>query len=264
MALLSHAKSASGSKPSGAWEKRARPLIEAIGKRDFLSAATYGWFSLVGNPASAAPARLHSVLRVLDPTLISERNADVLKGLAWCVGAMGNPSAARVVANLAEVCFKKIPQMGARCPRVGNACLTAPLLLKGHEPVGEAQQAAIEGEAAFRPFRGGEGHQSIGTVAGNLAGRSGGDERSDLWAGPERDDEPNARHFRADLEIVGTHDVALRWRGPAGKTVKSVPAEVKRNHGQELKELQRVQKDMQKMLPAQAERIERLLLDGAS
>jgi hypothetical protein len=258
--LLSHAKSTSGSKPSGVWHKRARELIAAVGERDFLNAVD-AWFPLVGRPGVGRPMR-GFIGEVLNPTLISEPNADALKGLAWAVGATGNSSAARVLADLAEVCFKKIPQMGARCPRVGNACLTALCLLQSRESVGElsrlrsrVKQPSIRSSVEKAIDR---SAQAMGISRDEVEEMS----VPTYGLGPNGTTSRTLGDFRADLEVVGTAGVALRWTGPTGKTVKSVPAEVKRSHAQELKELQRVQKDIQKMLPAQAERIERLLLDA--
>lgn len=259
-ALLSHAKSASGSKPSGAWLKRARQLIEPIGTPSLLRVLE-GWMPLVGQPGQGRPMRGY-VGPVMNPTVLSEPNADILKGLAWIIAATGATSSSRMLADLAEVCFKKIPVHGARCPRVGNACLTALCLLGGHEPVGELSRlrskvkqpsirAAVE-KAIDRSA------QALGISRDEVEEMS----VPTYGLGPNGTMARTLGDFRADLEVVGTRDVALHWAGPTGKSVKSVPVEVKRNHAQELKELQRVQKDIQKMLPAQAERMERLLLDG--
>lgn len=258
--LLSHARSASGSKPSGVWQKRARELIAAVGEREFLNAVEV-WFPLVGQPGAARPMR-GFIGEVLNATLISEPNADVLKGLAWSVGAAGNASAARALGDLAEASFKKIPQLGARCPRVGNACLTALCLLRGHEPIGELTRLRAR---VKQPFIRSAVEKAIDRSAQALGISR--DEVEEMGVptyglGPDGTIHRTLGDFRADLEIAGTRDVVLRWTGPTGKSVKSIPAEVKRSHAEELKELQRLQKDIQKMLPAQAERVERLLLDG--
>ena len=258
--LLSHAKSASGSKPSGVWQKRAREFIAAIGERDFLTAVD-AWFPLVGQRGVARQMR-GFIGEALNATLVSEPNADVLKGLAWSVGATGKSSAARVLADLAEVCFKKIPQMGARCPRVGNACLTALCLLSGHEPVGELSRLRSR---VKQPSVRSAVEKAIDRSAQALGiSRDEVEEMSIPTYGLGRDGTMSRKlgDFRGEVEVAGTAKVTLRWTGPTGKTVKSVPAEVKRSHAQELKELQRVQKNIQKMLPAQADRVERLLLDG--
>src|SRR5262249_23755389 len=52
----------------------------------------------------------------------------------------------------------------------------------------------------------------------------------------------------------------LLWVRPDGKTQGTVPAPVKANHAEELKELQAAAKDIQKMLPAQRDRIDSLFL----
>lgn len=65
--------------------------------------------------------------------------------------------------------------------------------------------------------------------------------------------------FAAVLEIVGTNSTELRWWKGApgqGKPQKSVPKAVKDNFADELKELKAEAKDIQKMLPAQRDRLD--------
>ena len=257
--MLEFARTAAGTKPSGKWLKHAQQIIAGIGSQSFVQHLSE-WLGLVGQPGKGRPMRGY-VGVVLNPTVISEPNADVLKGLAWCVGAAGDPSASRMLADLAEICFKKIPVHGARCPRVGNACLAALNLLPGPQPVGElsrlrsrvkqpsvraAVEKAIDKSAQTLGVSRDE-VEEMSTPTYGLA--SGGTSERKLGS------------FTAQLSIIGTADVAVRWTGANGKTVKSVPAEVKRDHAEELKELLRVQKDVQKMLPAQVQRMERLLLE---
>ncbi len=63
----------------------------------------------------------------------------------------------------------------------------------------------------------------------------------------------------AVLEVHGPKAV-LSWRNAAGKTVKSVPAAVRRDHADELKKLKAAVKDIDKMLTAQSERLDRQFL----
>src|SRR5262249_60597576 len=51
---------------------------------------------------------------------------------------------------------------------------------------------------------------------------------------------------------------------PNGKAQRSVPAAVKKAHAEDLKELKAVAKDIEKMLPAQRERIDGLFLPQKS
>ena len=66
------------------------------------------------------------------------------------------------------------------------------------------------------------------------------------------------------LSVVGPDEVALLWTGHQGRAQKSIPAEVQRDHADEVKELKRAVKDITTMLPAQRDRIERLLLASAT
>ncbi|WP_308378899.1 DUF4132 domain-containing protein [Streptomyces sp. ISL-43] len=61
------------------------------------------------------------------------------------------------------------------------------------------------------------------------------------------------------LEVRGSKAV-LSWRDAAGKAVKTVPAAVRQDHAEELKELKAAVKDIDKMLSARAERLDRQFL----
>jgi hypothetical protein len=65
--------------------------------------------------------------------------------------------------------------------------------------------------------------------------------------------------FTAELKISGTDSTELRWLRQDGKEQKSVPAQVKEGCADDWKDLKRTIQDIEKMLPAQRDRIERLL-----
>ena len=64
----------------------------------------------------------------------------------------------------------------------------------------------------------------------------------------------------ARLTVTGTTATELVWVKADGKTQRNVPATVKESFKEDLKELQAAAKDIQKMLPAQRERIDGLFL----
>src|SRR5262249_55457400 len=70
--------------------------------------------------------------------------------------------------------------------------------------------------------------------------------------------------FTAELTVTGPASTELRWLKPDGKAQRSVPAAVKKAHAEDLKELKAVAKDIEKMLPAQRERIDGLFLPQKS
>jgi len=66
--------------------------------------------------------------------------------------------------------------------------------------------------------------------------------------------------FTARLTITGTTSTELVWVKNDGRIQRAVPASVKESNKEDLKELQAAAKDIQKMLPAQRERIDGLFL----
>ena len=72
---------------------------------------------------------------------------------------------------------------------------------------------------------------------------------------------PNAEGNRLTPSVVAFTDKGdVLAFTPDGKPLKSVPAEVKREQSAELKPLQKLAKDIEKMLGAQRIRLERLLM----
>ena len=66
--------------------------------------------------------------------------------------------------------------------------------------------------------------------------------------------------FTAELTVPDSKTIEVVWKNSAGKIQKSVPAKVKSDFAEDLKELKLAEKDIQKMLPAQVERIDQLYL----
>ena len=120
--LLHHCARADSSKPTQKWTKAANQFLDAVGREEFKQ-RVLRWFELV-----ALPRPVHQEPKdpryVPDPDqLITDRNSTVLKGMAWCCAEWKDSDLNRALGRLAQVCFKKVRNLGARCPRVGNACL---------------------------------------------------------------------------------------------------------------------------------------------
>jgi hypothetical protein len=67
--------------------------------------------------------------------------------------------------------------------------------------------------------------------------------------------------YTAELRVDG-RDVELHWSRADGKPQRSVPAKVKAEHKEVLRELQAAAKDIAAMLPAQSERLDSMYLIG--
>lgn len=67
--------------------------------------------------------------------------------------------------------------------------------------------------------------------------------------------------FTAELTITPAGKCEILWRKAGGKLQKSIPAAIKAEHPEELKDLKSTAKDIEKMLPAQRDRIDSLFLE---
>ena len=57
--------------------------------------------------------------------MIHDTHSDLLRGLVWCTSLAAGDELIAAVGDAAEICFKKIPGIGPRAPKIGNACLVA-------------------------------------------------------------------------------------------------------------------------------------------
>ncbi len=254
--LLDHANYATTARPSVEWLAEADRRLAQVDRAE-LEKSLAGWFAWVGKPGvgwKATDPRL-----VTHPTLISDRNGDILRGLLWACNRLDGTAMAQPVARVAEVCFTKIGGIGPRSVKVGNACIYALRMMPGMAPITELSQLRMR--VKFR------GATKLIDAALEAAAEREGMSRADLEEqavptfGLDADGvlRETLGAFTAELRIVGTHQTELRWVKEDGKMQKSVPATVKREAADAVKALKQTAKDIQQALSAQRDRIERLL-----
>jgi hypothetical protein len=162
---------------------------------------------------------------------------------------------------LAVSAYRKVPLIGPRCVRVGNACVWALGAMPGTEGVGQlallkikvktlSTQKGIKKALDAAAKRIGLPADEIEEMAVPTYGLQEVGKCEEQLAG-----------FTLELIVTGTTTTELRWIKPDGKKQSSVPQVVKEQHAEELKELNQSVKDIRKMLPAQAARIENLYLE---
>lgn len=250
-ALILHCQSASAGKPSKKWLKTAQTILDEIGQEAFTE-SLLAWFPLVDHQGSVSDRTFRG---------ISGLHQDTLKGLAWCCSLVDDARLARAVAALAVMAYKKVPGSGPHAIKVGNACVWALGQISNETALGQlaylkvkikfgTAQKGIEkalNETAERMQVPREEIEEMGVPAYGLT-------EVGMLEEPLGD-------FTAQLTITGTTTTQLVWLKPDGKPQKSVPAAVKKDFPEELKELKASAKDIQKMLPAQRERIDNLFLE---
>lgn len=241
--LFQFCETGKAGKPSQKWLTQAETLLNAVGRAAFVRRVA-DWFPHVAENASQP---------------LDERNADFLKGLVWCCCLLDEAAVARSLGALAEAVFKKVPGIGLRSTRVGNACLYALGVMPGLEPV--AQLARLQLRVKAR-----QGQQAIGK-AFEAAARRANLPREELEevTVPDYGLDASGRlretfgDFTAEAALTGNGLSNWRWITPEGKAQKSVPAAVKGEFAEAWKALKNTGDEIEKMLSAQRDRLDRLM-----
>jgi Domain of unknown function (DUF4132) len=257
--LLNSCALASGSSPTAKWLKATRSLLEEVGFPDF-KRAVLAWFPLVDKPRTRT-IRFWNQWEPDPNNLITTKNADILKGLVWLCALQEDKEIARALMTLAVSAYRKVPLVGPRCVRVGNACVWALGEMPGSEGVSQLAllKAKVKTPTTQKGIR-----KALDAAAKRIGLPS--DEIEEMAVPTYGLQEVGTRReelagFTVELAVTGTAATELRWFKPDGKKQSSVPQAVKEQHAEELKELNQSIKDIRKMLPAQAARIENLYLE---
>jgi hypothetical protein len=253
--LLQHCAAASGSAPSAKWLKTVRAIAERLGADD-VRAATLRWLSLAEQPRATTIREGWGAER--DPQLMQERNVDALRGLMW-LAADDSRETARALAALVAAFYRKLPGMGPRSARLGNAGIWALGQMPGRQ--GMAQLAALKTRVKLAGAL-----KQIETALAAAAERAGlpADEVEELLVPTYGLAEVGLRREQlGDVTVellVGGPGVELRYARADGKRLASAPKALKAEHGEALGELTKAAADIKAMLPAQRDRIEQLYL----
>jgi hypothetical protein len=264
IALLKHALSATATRPSTKWLKTGEKLAGAIGG-DTVLAALHRWLPRVAQGRSIVRlGAFHGDMRSA-ADVMHEENATCLRGLVWLAPTLprddGGHELTRAIGAVALSAYRKVPGVGPRAIKVGNAAIYALSEMGSPEAVGQLAMLKVRvkfgtaqkeidkafnaaAEALSLP------RDEIEEMAVPSYGLESVGVRREAFAGGE---------YTAELRVDG-RDVGLHWSRSDGKAQKSVPARVKSEHKEELQELQGAAKDVAAMLPAQSERLDAMFL----
>ncbi|MEV0273650.1 DUF4132 domain-containing protein [Hamadaea sp. NPDC050747] len=254
-ALFRHATTATSAKPSPKWETAGRVLLDAVGEP---GPRLREWLGLVGRARTIRLARSQwepDVNEAFDPY-----NATTLRGLIWLLAvgdAAEHPETARVLGYLVETALKKAPGIGPRNPKVANASVYALSRIPSDGAL--AQIARLASRVTYKGTL-----KELNAALDNRAKALGlsRDEVEELAVPTYGLTGVGVRVERFG-DATATLDAAsgtVSWLNSAGKAVKSPPAAVKTEFAEELAEFKAAVKDVDKMLSAQAERLDRQFL----
>lgn len=268
--LLTTCAQAKAGAPTAKWLLQAHAEQEIVGV-SIVRAALLRWFLLVDTPhivtdaeLAATPARYRELEGEMRRWSMAPINGDILKGLVWLLADQDDAEMARALSRLIKDSFRKIPGVGARLARVGNAGLWALGQMPGMHgvaqlailktrlklPIIQKQIAAAFDATAKRlnlaqseieelvvPTYGlGENGQAVGVRVETFDG------------------------YRAEISMV-ENEPTLRWyKAESDKPLSAAPQAVKAAHPDEVKDLTQTVKDMRGMLTAQKDRIDGLFL----
>jgi hypothetical protein len=254
--VLRHALTATGARPSAKWQKTGRELVSALGEETF-QRAMEDWLPQAGR------GRSHTIAK--DPRgigdTIHDENANALRGFLWLLPLLKRRDGdTRLAAGVALSAYRKVPGVGPRAVKVGNAAVYALSEMVGPEAMG--QLAMLKVRVRFGTAQK-EVEKAFDTAARELqlpreeieelsvpdCGLQGVGLREEVFG-----------DYRVRVEIKGS-DVEMGWLDGKGKPLKSIPAAIKKEHAQDWKDLQGDIKDLQAMVSAQKERIDGLFLE---
>ncbi|NUP45633.1 MAG: DUF4132 domain-containing protein [Streptomyces sp.] len=252
--LLRLAAAATSARPSARWEKDARELIGGLGPEAVRDKAV-AWLGMAGRPRTV-PFDDPGYSSVDANALLDPYNANALRGLTWLLALLPpHPDIPRALGALVDVCLRKVPGHGPRNPKLANAGVNALARCEDEAALGEI--ARLAARVTFRT--------TLKQIDQALEARA-----AALGLGREEVEELAVpgygltgvgllRHDHGELAVVAGKAV-LTWRNAAGKQVKGVPAAVRRDHPEEVAALKAAAKDVDRMLGAQAERLDRQFL----
>ncbi|MBL8762446.1 MAG: DUF4132 domain-containing protein [Phycisphaerae bacterium] len=253
-----HAAAAKGGEPGKKWTSEARALTKEA-RSDSFRARVGSWLALA---CTARPEMSGGPIEGIDSASPTDRSSEMLKGLAWMIGASGDDApTARVLGALAMRSYQKVPGIGPRAVKVGHACIHALGQMPGTDSL--AQLAMLKVKVKFIPAQ--KGIEKALTAAATRE-RLPREEIEELAVPSYGLSEVGVREevlgdITARLEIDSSTGCRLTFIRKDGKIIKAVPAALKKDHADELKELKLSMKDIGAMLPAQKDRIDSLFLE---
>ncbi len=262
-ALLEHCQTARSSKPSKKWLKEANRLLDPIGTQPFVNVLCQT-LAAIGEAGKSQVLNYGGWTHYSDPTEIHDTHVELLRGLVWTTSLVDNDALIAAVGDAAERCFKKIPNVGPRSPKIGNACLVALSSMATLTAV--AQLGRLKARATHASTR-----KQIARALERVAATAGMTE-TDLeeLAVPTFGFTEVGRYveqvgeFIAEITVKPHGKPELWWTTGSGKRQKAVPASVKVDSAGELKSLKTKIKDITALMPSLRFRVEQLLRNPRS
>lgn len=189
-------------------------------------------------------------------------NEGVMRGLIWMLAAGEEEVVASRIGKYGELCFRKVPYLGARSVKLGNGAIQTLAILGGTHAVAELMR--LKGRIKYPLVV-----RRIEATLSDLAGRLGiGEDELTETALPTYGLSPGGERRlpvgggSAVIRVAGTRDVRLTWTRPDGREVGSIPKALKDAAPEGVKAAREIKKEIEGAVAGQCARIESLYLSG--
>ena len=261
--LFEHWLTATSSRPSKKWLRVAGELIETIGDAKLVE-SLLRWLPEVTQGRSVRKFGSYSGdARGMADTMHDE-NATALRGILWTIPTLPQRDQfLRLVSEVTLSAYRKVPGVGPRSAKVGNAGVYFLSELGSTDAIG--QLAVLKVRVKFATAQK-EIEKAFHKTAETLGLPK--DEIEEMGVPAYGLTEvgylaESMGDYQAEIMVKGT-DAVLSWRDSKGKALKSVPAKVRADHSEALKDIKQSLKDIRSLLPAQRERIDSMFLSQRS
>lgn len=166
---------------------------------------------------------------------------DLLKSLIW----LSPPDLVQQIGRFCQVCYKKVPQVGARSIKLGNACLAA-LERMGDDAAAVAELSRLSREIKYGSVRVQIAErlarvaETLGISVADLEDRS----LPTFGLGTDGRAEVSMGDYTAELEL-NAMEATLAWKNANGKVLRSAPKPVRDAHPEAVKDLKARLKDIE-------------------
>ena len=257
-ALFHAAAQARGAKPSKKFSASVKPACDDIGASQYKKQIA-NWLELASKESAF---HIEGQEDYWDRGRPDSEIQDLLKGLVWTMVRFHDARTLAVVANLAEKCFDRLPNIGPAAPGLGNAAIYMLSNSKGLDGIGQLSRLKLRvkqnNTQKLIQKNIEEQAEKLGLKAAEI----------EEMAAPDFGLLQGVKDFLFDdyvlrLSAAEVGQANLSWLKPDGSLQKSVPSFVKEKavHTTKLAKARALAKDVKKASTAQRDRIDRLFTD---
>ncbi len=242
-ALFEFASSASGASPKQKWLQQGGELVKPIGKDNF-QGKLLGW---------------------LENTLIDpekpDNAIDILKGMIWLSAHTPGDDMAFALGKFAEKCYKKVPGVGSRSMKLGNACCVT-LANMPENMVAIAELVRLRSKIKYPSVR--DNIQKMLEKIAKYKSISLAELEDSCLPDFGFDMQGKYTETLGDYKAIITLDgnkAVLGWSDKNGKERKTVPKAIRENFKPELTKLKQRTKDLSGVLSGQIKNLEQVYVN---